>query len=40
LFGLFFPVSVPTWFTTMFMFWQTFVTICAIGFIIDSIWSG
>lgn len=39
-FGVGLPEDTPTWFSLLFILWQTIVTIFFIGFIISSIWNG
>jgi hypothetical protein len=39
-FGIGLPDDTPSWFSIIFMLWQTFITIFTIGFLVDSIWSG
>lgn len=39
-FGVGLPDDTPNWFNVIFIFWQTIVTILALGFVISSIWNG
>lgn len=39
-FGVGMPNDTPTWFSYLWVTWQTIVTIMFIGFIIASIWNG
>lgn len=40
LFGIGLPESTPTWFSIMFIGWQTLITILTAGFVIASVWDG
>lgn len=40
LFGVGLPVGTPSWFSVMFMLWQSSMTIFTAGFLISSIWNG
>lgn len=39
-FGVGLPDDTPAWFSIIFIFWQSIVTILTLGFIISSIWNG
>ena len=39
-FGIGLPGDTPSWFTLIFIAWQSIVTILSIGWIISSIWNG
>lgn len=39
-FGVGLPSDTPSWFSTIFVLWQTLLTIFTVGFIISSIWDG
>lgn len=39
-FGIGLPSDTPAWFSMIFIFWQTIVTILTLGFVISSIWNG
>jgi len=39
-FGVGLPDDTPSWFSIIFMLWQTIFSIFAVGFIISSIWDG
>lgn len=39
-FGIGLPSDTPAWFQTIFIAWQSILTIFTIGFIIASIWNG
>lgn len=40
LFGIGLPSTTPTWFVTIFAFWQILFNIFSAGFVISSIWDG
>lgn len=39
-FGIGLPEDTPSFFTTLFVMWQTLVTIFSVAFVISSIWNG
>lgn len=39
-FGVGLPDDTPTWFSLIFIAWQSIVTIMAVGFVLSSIWNG
>ena len=39
-FGVGLPDDTPVWFSTIFAFWQTLLTLFSLGFVISSIWNG
>lgn len=39
-FGLFFPTSVPSWFSIFYFVWQTGLTIFTVGFLLSSLHNG
>lgn len=38
--GIGLPDDTPSWFSSIFIIWQSMVTILAVGFVISSIWNG
>lgn len=38
--GVGLPDDTPAWFNTIFIFWQSIITILTLGFVISSIWNG
>jgi len=39
-FGVGLPDDTPSWFSIIFIAWQSIITILFIGFVISSIWNG
>lgn len=39
-FGVGLSSDTPVWFSTIFIFWQSIVTILTLGFVVSSIWNG
>ena len=39
-FGVGLPSNTPTWMVTIFIAWQSLITIMALGFVVSSIWNG
>ncbi len=39
-FGVGLPEDTPTWFSGIFIIWQSLMTVMAVAFIISSIWNG